>query len=71
MQFGNIKSFTMLCNITAVYIQTLSFQPPHFPAKPGFVSSIPHSFLPDLTTFSLVLSPFLPILWVSTLNANH
>ena len=71
MQFGNIKSFTMLCNITAVYIQTLSFYSPHFPAKPEFMSSTPCSSLSNLTTFSLLLSPFLPILLVSTINANH
>ena len=34
------------------------------------MSSTLRSFLPHLTTFSLLLSELLPIIWVSTINAN-
>ena len=59
--------------ITNVYIRTFSFYPPtsqqiHVKHSP-FMSSTSHSSFPHLT-FSL-LSPLLPILWVSAINANH
>ena len=63
MQFGNIKAFTMLCNHHQCLHSHLLILSPHFPAKPGFMSSTPHSSFPYLTTFSLLLSPFLPVLW--------
>ena len=71
MQFGNIKAFIMLYNHHQCLHSHLLILFPHFPAKPGFMSSTPHSSLPHLTTFSRLLSPFLPILWVSAINANH
>ena len=64
MQFGNIKAIKCCVTITTVYIWTLSFYPPNLTVKPGFMSSTLHSSLPHLTTFSLLCSPFLPILWV-------
>ena len=74
MQFLNIKAFTMLCNHHhCLHSDPLIPFPPtprDFPAKPGFMSITPRSSLPHLT-FSLLLSPFLPILWVSAINANH
>ena len=60
--------------ITNVYIRTFSFYLPtshkHVKHSP-FMSSTPHFFFLRLKTFSLPLSPLLPILWVSTINANH
>ena len=70
MQFGNIKAFTVLCNHHQCLHTHILILYPHFPAKPGFMSSTPRSFLPHLTRFSLLLSELLPIIWVSAINAN-
>ena len=69
--FGNIKACTMLCNHHHCLHSHPLILSPHFPAEPGSMSSTPHSSLPHLITFSLLLSPFLPILWVSAIGANH
>ena len=70
MQFGNIKAFIMLCNHQQCLHSHLLILSPHFPEKHGFMSSTPQSSLCHLTTFSLFLSPFLPIFWMSAINAN-
>ena len=71
MQFEDIKTFTMLCNHHQCLYSHILILSSHFPAKPGFMSSTPHSSLPHMTTFSLLLTSFIPILSVSTINANH
>ena len=50
-----------------------TFAPSHSisPLPRKSMSSTPHFFFLYLKTFSLPLSPLLPILWVSTINANH
>ena len=75
MQFGNIKAFTVLCNHHQCLHSHLLILSPHFPENPCQALPIhvkhPHFFLLHLKTFSLPLSPLLPILWVSAINANH
>ena len=71
MQFGNIKAFALLCNHHQCLHLHLLILSPYFTAKPGFMSSTPHSSFPHRTTFSVLYPPLFPILWVSAFNANH